>query len=349
MRQAKDQGEWDEAVEVQVSLAGDNSTLMRLTQSGTLLLPPLERAGSVQPIAPMGAVIAQLGYSLVWSAGSCKLYPPHGKPLRLRVKNGCPEVVESQALTLISRLEEHKLEQVEELRRRTEQGKDRLGKQNWPWITHGGIIWLITLARPTQVPGKWPCQQRRSFRRFPTKRCKAFSRHKVLMQNPFGMLSRGHSHTSTGGGGRHCISPKNWVVHLFAGAKSHKPLMKLESDDTVVLELDIQHSAALNVYNDALWSLLLRAAREGRLAAVLGGPPCRIMSVLRHRPGGPCPVRSPAEPFGLSTLTTSERELVDHDTGLFARMLRLHATSTAGRRVHRPQPHFSSRVAFLLE
>ena len=99
MRQAKDQGEWDEAVEVQVS----NSTLMRLTQSGTLLLPPLERAGSAQPIAPMGAVIEQLGYSLVWSAGSCKLYSPHGKPLRLRVKNGCPEVVESQALTLISR------------------------------------------------------------------------------------------------------------------------------------------------------------------------------------------------------------------------------------------------------
>ena len=54
MRQAKDQGEWDEAVEVQVSLAGDNSTLMRLTQSGTLLLPPLERAGSAQPIVQWG-------------------------------------------------------------------------------------------------------------------------------------------------------------------------------------------------------------------------------------------------------------------------------------------------------
>ena len=126
MRQAKDQREWDDALEVQVTLAGDNSTLMRLTQSGTLLLPPLERAGSVQPIVPMGAVIEQLGYSLVWSAGSCKLYPPNGKALRLRVKNGCPEVVESQALTLISRLEEHKLQQVEELRRRTEQGKDRI-------------------------------------------------------------------------------------------------------------------------------------------------------------------------------------------------------------------------------
>ena len=63
--------------------------------------------------------------------------------------------------------------------------------------------------------------------------------------------------------------------------------MKLESDDTVVLELDIQRSAAQNVYNDALWSLLLRAAREGRLAAVLGGPrvePCLSLGIARVAP-----------------------------------------------------------------
>ena len=126
--------------------------------------------------------------------------------------------------------------------------------------------------------------------------------------------------------------------------------MKLESNDTVVLELDIQRSAAQNVYNDALWSLLLRAAQEGRLAAVLGGPPCRTMSVLRHRPGGPRPVRSPAEPFGLSTLTPSERELVDHEHGVVCSHVvvacRLHRRKA---RAHRPQPHFSSMVAFPLE
>ena len=284
MRQAKEQGEWDEAVEVQVSLAGDNSTLMRLTQSGTLLLPSLERAGSVQPIVPMGAVIEQLGYSLVWSAGSCKLYPPHGKPLRLRVKNGCPEVVESQALTLISRLEEHKL--VEELRRRTEQGKDRIRQaklaMDKTWWDH-----LVDyVSSPNTGSGQMAVSTAPFFQEVPDKALQG-----ILPPQGVDAERRKALHQS-----------KNWVVHLFAGAKSHKPLMKLESDDTVVLELDIQRSAAQNVYNDALWSLLLRAAREGRLAAVLGGPPCRTMSVLRHRPGGPRPVRSPAEPFGLSTL-----------------------------------------------
>ena len=116
MRQAKDDQEWEAALEVQVALAGDNTTSMRLTSSGTLLLPP-GRDGSIQPIVPMGAIIEQLGYKLVWSAGSCKLYPPDGRSIRLRVKNGCPEVAESQALTLISRLEEHKLNQADELRR----------------------------------------------------------------------------------------------------------------------------------------------------------------------------------------------------------------------------------------
>ena len=40
MRQARDEHEWDAACEVQVALAGDNTTSMRLTASGTLLLPP---------------------------------------------------------------------------------------------------------------------------------------------------------------------------------------------------------------------------------------------------------------------------------------------------------------------
>ncbi|CAE7509726.1 rrp5, partial [Symbiodinium pilosum] len=58
------------------------------------------------------------------------------------------------------------------------------------------------------------------------------------------------------------------------------------------------------------------------------------MSVLRHRPGGPPPVRSPVDLYGLPTLTTAERTLVDHDTALFVRQIWLHALATAGRKVH---------------
>ena len=111
MRQAKDEKEWEEALEVQVALAGDNTTSMRLTSSGTLLLPP-GRDGLCQPIIPMGAIIEQLGYKLVWSAGSCELYPPGGSPLRLEVENGCPEVECNMALALIAQLEACKAQHV---------------------------------------------------------------------------------------------------------------------------------------------------------------------------------------------------------------------------------------------
>ena len=107
-------------------------------------------------------------------------------------------MVESQALTLKSRLEEHKLQQVEELRRRTEQSKDRIRQaklaMDKTWWDH-----LVDyVSSPNTGSGQMAVSTAPFFRRFPTKRCKAFSPHKVLMRNPFGMLSREHSHSSTG-------------------------------------------------------------------------------------------------------------------------------------------------------
>ena len=68
-----------------------------------------------------------------------------------------------------------------------------------------------------------------------------------------------------------------------------------------------------------------------------------------RRTDRPHPLRSPTEPFGLSTLTSDERDLLDRDTGLFARMMWLHALSTAGRRVHPNPSDGTSIAAYLLE
>ena len=77
----------------------------------------------MQPIVPMGAIIEQLGYKLVWSAGSCKLYPPDGKSLALTLIS-----------TLISRLRSSG-----EGPRRGRIASDRRKSQ---WSARGGIIWL---------------------------------------------------------------------------------------------------------------------------------------------------------------------------------------------------------------
>ena len=348
MRQASSEEEWIEADEVQVSLAGDQTTVMRLTRAGTLLLPP-GRDGLVQPIVPMGAIIEQLGYKLVWSAGSCKLYPPDGKSLRLRVKNGCPELVESQALTLISRLEEHKLQKVEELRRRTEEGKDRIRQakiaMERTWWDH--LVEHVSSSAP--AAGHMAVSTAPFFHDVPDRALSGIlPSDDVDSKALWKALEEGMPYLNRRR--RKALHrASNWVVHLFAGPGSHKAFKQLESQDTVVVELDICRSRSQDLYHDPLWRLLVKVAKLGRVAAVIGGPPSRTWSVKAHRADGPHPLRSSTEPFGLSTLTSDERDLVDRHTGLCARMMWLHALSTAGRRVHHNSSDGTSMVAFMLE
>ena len=118
------------------------------------------------------------------------------------------------------------------------------------------------------------------------------------------------------------------VIHLFSGSREKKALQRLEKDGYFVLSVDIQNG--LDIRNELLWALLKLAA-SGRVTAVIGGPPCRTFSILRHRPPGPGPLRSRWQPYGLDDLEPEERRLVDQDTGYFCRLVFLHAASTAGR------------------
>ena len=257
--------------------------------------------------------------------------------------------MESQALTLISRLEEHKLHQADELRRRAEEGKDRIRQaklamdRTW-WDHMMDYVSSGNLASGTMAISTAPFFQEVPDRSLagllPSEDVDSISLWKALEEGMPGPNRRKRK-------ALHRAS--NWVIHLFAGSGSHGAIKRLESQDTVVVELDICRSKSQDLFHGPLWRLLVKVARLGRVSAVIGGPPCRTMSVLRHRPGGPRPVRSPVEPFGLTTLNSDERNLVDHDTGLFARMLWLHALATAGRRVNPSIPRMSSLVAFLLE
>ena len=117
-------------------------------------------------------------------------------------------VAPSQALTLISRLEEHKLEQVEELRRRTEQGKDCIRQaklaMDKTWWDH--LVDYVS-SRNTGS-GQMAVSTAPFFQEVPDKALQGILPPQGVDAEPFS-LSKGHSHTSTGGGGgRHCISPR---------------------------------------------------------------------------------------------------------------------------------------------
>ncbi|CAE7231028.1 GIP [Symbiodinium natans] len=259
------------------------------------------------------------------------------------------ELLALVALELISRLEERKLAEIEQLKRHTEEGRDRIRQARIAleksWWEH-----LMDYARDgVSCSGDAAVANAPFFTDVPRCALRGLVPSGDAGDESLWDMLRSALPNLNRRRRKALQQSRHWIVHLFAGPRPHKTFARLERDGTVVLELDVTQCAAHDLNRLSLWALLLKAAKDGRIAAVIGGPPCRTMSVLRHKPGGPRPVRSPSEPYGLSDLSASERALVNNDTGLFARMLFSHATATAGRRVHRQSVHHSSQVAFLLE
>ena len=141
-----------------------------------------------------------------------------------------------------------------------------------------------------------------------------------------------------------------WIVHLFAGKESREEYKYLERHGYVVLELDLERGATHDVLSPAVWRALEWAARSGKIAGIIGGPPCRSYSMLRYQRPGPSPVRTNAYPYGgWPGQPAAEEELAVKDTSLFVRMIYLHALATAGRVIAQPGPEQQREVSFLLE
>ena len=110
LRQPRDEQEWREAMDVRVALAGDAKATMKQTVAGTLL------SGDVlsQVIVPLGRVINSLGYQLRWTANECALLRGDHEVIPLRVVRGCPEVDEHVAQQLIRELEQTQIPRLQD-------------------------------------------------------------------------------------------------------------------------------------------------------------------------------------------------------------------------------------------
>ena len=109
LRAPKTSAEWELAREVQVQLAGDSVKAMKQNEAGSLLTGDQ----LAQVIVPLGKVIKDLGYQLLWTSEVCELVGPEGDVLPLTVRNGCPEVTEKVAYRLIQQLEAQQLPELE--------------------------------------------------------------------------------------------------------------------------------------------------------------------------------------------------------------------------------------------
>ena len=87
-----------------------------------------------------------------------------------------------------------------------------------------------------------------------------------------------------------------------------------------VVEVDLEE----DLHDPTTFGFLLHLASQGVVRAVVGGPPCRTFSELRHRSGGPTPVRGVGpESWGLEDLTFAQQAATDRDSLLFLKMFML--------------------------
>ena len=81
---------------------------------------------------------------------------------------------------------------------------------------------------------------------------------------------------------------RGFVLHLYAGEKDgytlQRALKEVGGDTTRLVEIDLKRGDNHDMLSGPLYPSFLRAALDGNILGVVGGPNCRSRSVLRHYP-----------------------------------------------------------------
>ena len=322
LRKASSSGEWDSARPVSVNLAGGRRVEMRMTPSNTLLLPVSESGSTT--IVPVGELVQTLGYRLDWSRSKCRLVAPDGASMKLSMRDGCPQMPEFQALDLIARLEQKKLDQLRAATTETESTiRSAALSMDRSWFES-----LVGFCGGDRSAGLRAVDSAPFFRDVPSEALEGLVSSSDLgsgwtLLKKISCWNRQHR--------RRLLNSDSWIIHVFSGKGSNPAFKSLNVGNSVVIEIDILSSSFLNVENQALWDVLTWGSMSGKVAAVIGGPPCKTFSRLRHRQPGPPPVRTREFPFGWDGQPSSERQEMVRDTRLFCRMIWLHSMAVAVR------------------
>lgn len=297
----------------QVTLASGEKVEFRVSEGGSMVTTNV----ALEPIVPMGLLVEKLGCLVEWKEDALNITHPKLGPLEVKNEQGCPQVQRKLALQLIEEIELQRLE-----------GKLRsLGKDE-------ELEWMKKLVEV----------------------------HPVLKTLPEAVRSR--LAVAPGGwedlpANRRCrrkMKNEGFVAHLYAGEDAGYTLGRAwkqgGGDPRLLLEVDLLRGPEHDMLrDDGVYRGLVRAALDGCLRGIVGGPNCRSRSVLRHypipdNPAAPRPVRAwGGMEFGRDDLTPAEKQLVIDDDVLLWRMIYLYMVSRHVRQAKR----IPSEVHFTLE
>ena len=296
--------------EVEVTLA--NGEVKRMPMSPGFAMVSDQK--NIEPIVPMGLLADLLGCKVIWKSEGLEVLHPKRGQLPVRAVDGCPQIPKTLALGLIEEME-MKLKGVGAT-------KEEFEKEAG-WIKQLLETHPVLKELPEEVksrlfvsPGEWgdlPANKR--------------TRKKMRREG--------------------------FAVHLYAGPDRGFTLKKaweqVYGKPHQLLEVDKERGSSHDMLLDkGVYSGLMRAAMEGKLLAVVGGPNCRTRSILRHRPipenpQAPRPVRRwGGEEHGIVDITPEEKKSVVEDDILLWRMVVLYmvAEYTRKARMIPYQTHF---------
>ena len=275
-----DTDEFEQATNVGVELADGQTVELRQTTTGTLL----KQSGGNQhaPIVPLGSLVQQLGCSVSWSrrGGLQVVHPVHGN-LKIKMKGSCPYISELEALRLIAEIEDKNLESLQQATMRSLWSSSS---------TNTALPWDTSLEDYVNTGNRSSALRAMMDPSFPIPLETSTER--------FGFVGPSNLDLSDESGlsylkalpvnrkMRRRLQGSRWIVHLYDGKNgvATEELKKLEKEDIVVLEIDLQRS---KVYNMKGWNNIMRAllwaACRGQLEGVLGGPPRGGVDELRQK------------------------------------------------------------------
>ena len=190
--------------------------------------------------------------------GKIRIWKPGKLDLQVDCSSGCPEVPVATALNLIHEVEKSKILSQEKLSRLTVSRatfEDAL--MQLPSSGEELVSWFRTIV---------PSIPDRLLPQLAVPACRQAS--------PFNRRRR-----------RRLLRAKDIVVHLCPDSSRgmFDELARQHSWEEVDVEEDL--------HDPSVFGFLLCLAVRGAVRALVGGPPCRTVSALRHRDHGPGPVR----------------------------------------------------------
>ena len=178
---------------------------------------------------------------MTWSGTQCRLEGRNGEVLNLRVRDGCPEIAERDALRLISKLEDNQLAELKVNTSNTRrQVKAAAMMMDRTWFDH-----LQSYVRSSISTEALKGISSAPFFRDVPQPCLDGLCEAIPEINGWEAL-KGLQHLNRRTRKRLWASDK-WVVHLFAGERKKDEIYHLESHGYTVLELDISRGYSSSI------------------------------------------------------------------------------------------------------